>query len=396
MLGNCIIRTPVGADARLDVGVLCEALLFFSKTHVVLDLGTLRLFTENGFLDDFIEMLERGYVSASFMPDTPVLFSESTGGLRQHFFTMFRVVSDPQHGPIQRPADAMLLQLGRSLGDRGKARSYVRRLSKHLSFRKPDENGDLVVKAVDDLSDPAFANAIARMSLERLGVPPSEIGKFSARIFPTDKNKFAIHTDIDFERLRQFVLATEPTLGPNHLFPAVGDARLDISLAAEHNAAFIGNEGNRRIVEMILSKAIGAAAQTDRVPRAVYDFVSLDAPTVREVINSGERTPREFIELLGSASSFKKWLNEQNPDKDLIQEMLREKTKSGWLEALPVKVARFGLFSAAGFFSDMAIPGSSVALGAVDSFLVGKLINNWRPHFFVENKLRGFLDARRN
>jgi hypothetical protein len=168
-----------------------------------------------------------------------------------------------------------------------------------------------------------------------------------------------------------------------------------ISLAAEHNTAFIGNEGNRRIVEMILNKAIGAATGTDSVPRAIYDFVSLDTPTVREVINSGERTPREFIELLSSANSFKKWLNEQNPDKDLIQEMLREKTKSGWLEALPVKVARFGLFSGAGLFTDMAVPGSSIALAAVDNFLVSKLINKWRPHFFVENKLRGFLDTQR-
>jgi hypothetical protein len=84
MLGNCLIRTPVGADKKLDVGVLCEALLFFSKTHVVLDQGTLRLFAEAGFLDDFIEMLERGYVSASYMADMPALFSQTVGGLREH------------------------------------------------------------------------------------------------------------------------------------------------------------------------------------------------------------------------------------------------------------------------------------------------------------------------
>ena len=46
--------------------------------------------------------------------------------------------------------------------------------------------------------------------------------------------------------------------------------------------------------------------------------------SVREAINSGERTQREFIDLLGTADAFKKWLNAQNPDKDLIQEMLRK------------------------------------------------------------------------
>jgi hypothetical protein len=305
---------------------------------------------------------------------------------------MFRITQDPQHGPIRRPSDAMFLQLERSSGDRGKAKDYVRRLSRLVSFRKHDESGSLVSKAVDDLSDRVFAGEIARMSLENLGVPANEIGPFDVAIFPTGHNKFAIDTNINFDRLRQFVLATEPSLGPNHLFAGVGDARLDISLAAEHNAAFIGNEGNRRVVEMILSKALGASANNKSAPRAIYDFISLDTPSVREVINSGERTPREFIELLGSANSFKKWLNEQNPDKDLIQEMLREKTKTGWLESLPVKLARFGLFSSAGLFLDMAVPSSSIALSAVDGFLLSKLANRWRPHFFVENRLRGFLD----
>jgi hypothetical protein len=51
--------------------------------------------------------------------------------------------------------------------------------------------------------------------------------------------------------------------------------------------------------------------------------------SVCEAINSGERTPREFIDLLGTADAFKKWLNAQNPDKDLIQEMLQEKSSIG-------------------------------------------------------------------
>jgi hypothetical protein len=395
MLGNCLIRTPVRADKTLDIGVLCEALLFFSKTHVVLDPGTLRLFAEAGFLDDFIEMLERGYASASYMENTPGLFSQTVGGLREHHFTLFRITSDPKSGAIRRPVEAMLLQLERSLGDRAKAKGYVRRLSRFVSFKKPEEDAPAVKRAVADLVDPAFANKIARMSLETLGVPAGEIGSFRVSVLPLNGDRFAIDTDLDFEKLRTFVASTEPELGPNHLFPGVGDARLDIALAAQQNAAFIGNESNRHIVEMILSKAIGeASSKVEKVPRSIYDFISLDMPTVREVINSGERTPRDFIKLLSGARPFNEWLNNQNPDKDLIQELLREQTKSGWLETSPVKIVRFGIFTGTGFLADMVAPGSSVALGAVDNFLMGKLFNKLRPHFFVDNRLRGFLDVR--
>ncbi len=390
MLGNCLIRTPMKADQTLDVGALCEALLFFSKTHVIIDQGTLALFANGGFLDDFIEMLACGYVTASYAPEMPVLYSTMVGGLREHHFTIMRTGGDQQTGVIKRSPDALLYHLEKLFSDKVRAKNYQRQLCKFVSFKNLDRN-EIVAKAADDLLDPAFANEIARMSLAQLGVPPDEIRFSRLRILPLGKGRFAIDTDIDFGRLAKHAVG----VGSNNLFPGVGDARLDISLAAEHNAAFIGNSSNQRIIEMILSKAIGARASAEDAQRAIYDFISLDTPSVREVINSGERTPREFIDLLGSADAFKKWLNAQNPDKDLIQDMLREKTSTGWLERLPTKAARFGIFSAAGYLADLAAPGSSVVLGAVDGFLLDKLAKRWRPHFFVENKLRGFLDNNR-
>jgi hypothetical protein len=54
---------------------------------------------------------------------------------------------------------------------------------------------------------------------------------------------------------------------------------------------------------------------------------------------------------------------------------------------------RFGLFTGAGMLADMLAPGSSPALGAVDTFIVDKVAQKWRPHYFVENNLRGFLDV---
>ena len=68
---------------------------------------------------------------------------------------------------------------------------------------------------------------------------------------------------------------------------------------------------------------------------------------------------------------------------------------TGWVETLPVKAARFGIFSAAGYLTDMAAPGSSVVLGAVDGFLLREANQEMTTTLFVENKLRGFLDNNR-
>src|SRR6266446_7053820 len=239
-------------DKALDTGALCEALLFFSKTHVVLDQGTFALFANAGFLDDFIEMLERGYVTASYAPEAPVLFSNTVGGFREHGFTIIRSGGDQQSGYLKRSPDALLFQLERHFEDKGKARNYHRQLCKFVSFKSLD-NGKAVAKAADDIVEPTFAREIARMSLLQLGVPPDEIKFSRLTVFPLGDGKFAVETDIDFEGLKR---KYPGVTGANDLFPSVGDARLDIFLAAEHNAAFIGNSANQRIIEMILSKAL--------------------------------------------------------------------------------------------------------------------------------------------
>lgn len=382
------------SDKTLDAGALCEALLFFSKTHLILDQGTLALLVQRNFLDDLIEMLERGYVTATFERSLPVLYSDSKFGMKEHFFTLVRVESSPGFGKIKRDPDALLMHLERLIGDKQQARTYHRKLCKFVSFKTSDRGAFVKKAAAADLTDLTFAREIASTSLQNFGVPPEEIKFSRLNVFPLADDRFAIDCDINFEHLRQFV-PSEPEFNVNHLFPGVGDARFDISLAADHNAAFIGNSGNQKIVEMILERAIGIGMPKDEVTRAIYDFISVDTPSIREVINSGARTPREFLTLLEKAGGFRKWMSEQNPDKDLIQELLKEQTKQGWLEKIPAKVARFGIFNGAGMVADLFAPGASVGLGMIDGFLIDRLLKKWRPHFFVENKLKGFLDAGR-
>lgn len=388
MLGNALIRYPATEDGKLDMGALCEALLFFSQTHVVLDKGTLGLFVVHGGLPTLIEMLERGFATASYAPVLHAVLSQTVGGLREHRFSSARFGGNQETGPIERSVDALLFDLESHL-EKAEARRAHRRLSKHVSFKNWD--GTLAMnKASDDLADTKFATEIAKLSLAGRGIPLDELSGLHLTVLPLGAGRFAIHSNQQFNSF----LSRIPGLEAGGVFAGLGDARLDISRAAQHNAAFIGNAANQQIVEKLLERVLAAGPRTrsHEGPRAIYDFISVDTPSVREAVNSGQRTAKEFLDLLSRADGFKKWFNAQNPDKDLIQEMLREKTSGGWLEKVPVKLARFGIFNAAGLLADAVAPGSSVALGAVDNFLLDRLSKKWRPHFFVENALRGFLD----
>lgn len=394
MLGNCIIRNPVNRKGDLDKGAICESLLFFGAAHLVLDMGTLAAVQRAGFLDDLIVMLEAGLLTANYSPQSTGLLSRKDFGLTHYLFTVVKMVGDQKRKEIRNP-EALEGQLLRLSNDRATARTQYRRLADLISFEDIDDS-EVARLGRQDISDPAFAKEIARIKLLEWGVPEGELSFRRVEVIALADNNFSILTDIDFDKLRKFVPeADRATFGPKDLFPAVGDARLDIRIAAQRNAAFVGNERNSQITSMILQRSLGASFSHDDAARQLYDFISVATPSIREVINSGDRSPREFVALMNKADAFRRWLSKQNPTADLVKEMMREKASSGWIESLPVKAMRFGLFALGGAALDYFVPNASVAASAVDSFVVDKVAKHWRPHYFVENNLRGFLDRDR-
>jgi hypothetical protein len=109
--------------------------------------------------------------------------------------------------------------------------------------------------------------------------------------------------------------------------------------------------------------------------------------TIREAINSQEKSFSEFLQVLDKAGKFKDWLVGQNPDAQLLESYYQSAVAGSWIEGLPAKTFRYVFASVLGFAS---IP-AGLAAGAADEFLVDKLIKGWRPNQFVEGQLKKFL-----
>jgi hypothetical protein len=391
MLGNCVIRNPLNGAGAFDKGALCEALLFFGKVHLAIDLSTLAGMVHANFLEDLIRLLEAGHLTANYSPQFAGLRTDTKHGLQEHIFVLVKLMG--QSGK-QRSPQTMQEQLHRLLSNAHLANSFMKRLERLVSFDDIEAPG-LSELGRDDISNHDFAMRMARLALLEKGVPEEEIRFRQLEILSLGDGKFTIVTDLDVNRLRRFLPeADRATFGSKDLFAGIADARVDILIAAQQNAALIGNEKNQIITDLILRSRVGTKYDPDIATRQIYDFISVTTPTIREVINSEERSVSEFLTLFDRADAFKKWFVAQNPSADLIREMLREKAATGWLETTPVKVARFGLFTGGGMLTDVFAPGSSVAVGAIDAFLIERWSKRWRPHFFVENELRGFLDAK--
>lgn len=399
MLGNCILRNPTTMQGAFDKGAVCESLLFFTKTHLLVDTSTLAQIVKANFLDDFIEFLKRGYLTANYSPQTTGLLNDTVLGMREHRFVIMKLGGNQETGIFKRNQDMLEFELKRHLGDPGKAKAYYRQLRPLLSFEDLDADGATCAAACDDVADPQFARDLAQWTLINKGIPSNELSFGRLSILKLGENRFVIETDIEFDRLRKYLPADQQgSFSKDDLFPGLMEARLNVYLGAKNNAAFIGNGNDQIIIDRILRKSLGTRFNSDDLTRALYDFISVETPSVREVINGGVRAPREFIRLLDSATGFRKWLGEQNPDKKLIEEMLREKSRTDWLSSVPGRMARFGLFTGGGIIADViATGGIGTAIGvgaaALDSFAVDRLSARWRPHYFIENNLKSFLDV---
>ena len=112
-----------------------------------------------------------------------------------------------------------------------------------------------------------------------------------------------------------------------------------------------------------------------------------DYPSIRDVINARERTFDEFLTILDRSERFREWAQSVHPDAKLVHEYFQAVTAERWLTTFPARVVRYVLVSAIGLASVKA----GLAVAAVDSLLLDKIIQGWRPNHFVDGKLKSFL-----
>jgi hypothetical protein len=124
----------------------------------------------------------------------------------------------------------------------------------------------------------------------------------------------------------------------------------------------------------------------------LQEIVLPDSPTIREVIDSGERSFDEFLSLLDKSHRFRDWIQGVNPDEKLVHAYFRDVTAEGWISKLPSKMLRYVLGSIVGAVS----PGVGLGLSAVDSLFLEKILGGWRPSHFIEDELKPFLSEDEN
>lgn len=225
------------------------------------------------------------------------------------------------------------------------------------------------------------------------------------RVEPLSSSELRVESTLDFGSINQSYHKLVPA---DH--SSISEAYLLALIQQAYESTFFAARLDSEVSVPGVERAVHAATVSALVARCAHSEAQIDqfqnltlqhANAIRESINSGSVPFADLVRVLDRADKFRKWLQEQPENGEVVQAFYRETVRDTWIEKLPGKAARWAAFTGLGIAAD-AFAGTGglgtaagAAVGAVDSFIAEKLLRGWKPHMFIEKELRPILEVAR-
>jgi hypothetical protein len=254
-----------------------------------------------------------------------------------------------------------------------------------------------------DLLDKQYIAPAIKSALSLLAPEYKLPQPFIFRLEPIMKGgTYKATTNIDFDAANGSFNKHAPAnyqsvLTVPYLLSFIADTRRDLIVGSRHQSEFAMAPERAVVASCKFAEVLSAAGRGLEVAEAFQEAAVDAVPSIRDAVNSGNRTFREVIQLLSKAEKFKVWLRKQGATEDLRKAYLPEIAHLDWADKLPPKSLRWLLISAAGVGVGAALGATVVgttaglALSAGDTFLLDRLLKGWKPNQFIEGPLKQFL-----
>ncbi len=371
-----------GSD-NLDAGQVAEAMLYYGEVKLVCYYGTLKTLLKQIPPLILLRALEQGCLQIYYAHEQPGVMTNDTGTKNEkHDFSRIGL-ADTGYPDV---VEGIFFE---AAGKTSQAKISSKKFAKlvvPIGYEGFDTN-----VVFNDVLDQSFVSNVVSDVIQIL-VPryqlPSEL------IFNATRDKFgiSIETNADYEAINnayhQHVPKEHSSINSAYLLTFLQEAHLDIYFSSKLTSEISTSRISSRILEKRFANILNVGKKSVEEIQVFTDFVLKDGYAIREAINSGKCNWIDYLKLLEQAERFKTWLKDKSPDASLIKEYLKEGYSKSWLEKTPIKDLRWVIFNGAGFVADKYIPGSGLVISALDTYLIGKILSGWKPHHFVETKLK--------
>jgi len=389
MFDSITFKNALGPGPLIDIGALAEALIFYGRVAIVGNTATLKDLLVRIPPLILFSLLRDGRLEFYYLEDQMgVSTIPMSNGHSLHDLIRF---SSPDH-TIEKVGPQVFKDAA------GKYSNVKIRANQFSRLLRPLNHSGLDQKEVLEVLCDSPVTEMSVRSLIRTLLP-----NFS---FPNDlrfrierKEKgFIVDTNIDFDVLNKSYHEIVP---PEH--SSVTEAYILSLLQGAYETTFFAALLNTEVAVHPIERAVQSNAVESVVQRFLHcdnqierfvDLTLANVHAIREAVNSGAVSFYSVVKLLDSADKFRHWLQQQPPTADLVRAYYQETVKDSWIEKLPCKSIRWGVFTGIGLVVDAFVGGAAgVAVSAIDSFLVDKLIKGWKPHQFVEGELKPLFYA---
>ena len=391
MFESIVLRNSKDAG-NITLGAIAEALLFYQNSRIVVGHGTLVSFARDGSLGEVLALVKEKRLQAVHCEETLATVTNSHGVSQAHDFGVMTLVGHEEVRGRNR-AERIEISLRNSGIDPRKAKAQAQAFVDAIPVKSLEKDdyvkGGIPNAARMDAKDRPTLTGLLRAGLA--AVPGGYDAGDSLEVdYVLSDLGYFLFTNIDFaavnKRRASMNLVQEP-LTPAALFNLILESRADMHLAAFYGGDFVTTTANSALVRWRQAHLFERADRNREAREQFSELVLADCPSIRDAIDSGERSFADFLKVLDKAQKFKAWLTKANPDQKLVSQYIEALKADTWADKAPVKALRY-LFSLGTGYAD---PTGGMVSGAADAFLLDRFVKGWRPNHFVDDRLKPFL-----
>ncbi len=392
---------------HVDVGSIADALVYYGRVNLVVGGGSLLNFVEEFGGDNLLRAIDSGLLQLTYERERYVVKTDSDP-FTKHVFQAAMLVKTVKGQKITSISEEIEVIFIRKFGASKATKDLAKAIADRVNYRD-FKNEVFEVMKQDVINQEFFTHAVSAW-LETV-VPEYELPEnFNIETMGNGKG-IIIATGLDFEEINQFYHRRIPpehsSVTEAYLLANLMDMTKEIIFGADANSDLWVGPGKSAMMRTKVNALARRITKSQTNTQTFHD-VEFKGRTFREVIASGEKTPRDLIDFLEheDTKKFKTWLAGQEPDASLIKEYDRAVfEKIGWTQRLPFRVGKLFVFGGVGIGIDVALGGMGIAsaaamglsatadalVGASDEFVLPKLDKGWKPNQFVDGPAMEFL-----
>lgn len=384
MFERITFRNSTRPGSLIDIGAVAEALIFYGHVDIVGNGATIKYLLKAIPPLVLLDLLRSKRLTLRFLSDQIGVRTQNRQGTAPlHNLITF---SSPQHTIEKEPFDLFYERRSDRLSARRFARSVIEvthgafDASAVLASLMDSAKTELIVSALLQATAPEYENEVPlrfRLQKEHAG--------------------FTVDTNINFTKANshyhKIISMDHSSLTPAYLLALIQGAHEELYFAGLLDSEIAVDSLSRAIHPYLISSVLEKRLASQSGINAFASLTLGSSHSIREAVNSGKVSFAEIIKLLNKADEFRDWLQSQPIDADLVKNYYDAVVRETWVEKLPTRGTRWGLFTAGGIALDaLGLGGLGTALGvtlsAFDAFVLDKLIGGWKPHHFVEHDLK--------